>query len=428
LVTRTRGKSRAAVYVEAIATETSHPTGISRSLVVLLAVTCGAAVANLYYAQPLLHTLAGDFDVSNATAGLLVTVSQLGYVIGLALLVPVGDLRERRGLITVTLAISAIGLAIAAAAPGFVLLGAALGAVGVTSTVAQVIVPMASSLAADHERGRVVGTVMSGLLVGILLARTFSGLVAAVFGWRTVFVIAAVAMLVLAATLRRALPVVPPTTKLSYGGLLRSVAELIGSERVLRQRMILGALSFGCFSALWTAVAFLLAGAPYNYGNAVIGLFGLVGVVGAATASIAGRLTDRGWGRQTMTASIVTLLASWAALAAGKSSVVTLIVGIALLDLGAQGLHISNQSAIYSLRPDARSRLTTAYMVSCFLGASLFSALAATIFDSDGWIAVCVLGASSAALALAIWTGISIGARARSRRAHRLEPAGDRGG
>ncbi len=394
----------------------------------LLAVTCGAAVANLYYAQPLLHTLARDFDVSNATAGLLVTVSQLGYVIGLALLVPVGDLRERRGLITVTLAISAIGLAIAAAAPGFVLLGAALGAVGVTSTVAQVIVPMASSLAAEHERGRVVGTVMSGLLIGILLARTFSGLVAAAFGWRTVFVVAAVAMLVLAATLRRALPVVPPTTNLSYGGLLRSVAELIGSERVLRQRMVLGALSFGCFSALWTAVAFLLAGPPYNYGNAVIGLFGLVGVAGAAMASIAGRLNDRGWGRQTTTASIVTLLASWAALAAGKSSVVALIVGIALLDLGSQGLHISNQSAIYSLRPDARSRLTTAYMVSCFLGASLFSALAAVLFDRDGWIAVCVLGASSAALALAIWTVISIGSRARSRRARRLEPAGGGGG
>jgi predicted MFS family arabinose efflux permease len=298
----------------------------------------------------------------------------------------------------------------------------------VTSTVAQVIVPMASSLAADHERGRVVGMVMSGLLIGILLARTFSGLVAAAFGWRTVFVVAAVAMLVLAAKLRRALPVVPPTTKLSYGGLLRSVAELIRSERVLRQRMVLGALSFGCFSALWTAVAFLLAGPPYNYGNAVIGLFGLVGVAGAAMASIAGRLNDRGWGRQTTTASIVTLLASWATLAAGKSSVVALIVGIALLDLGSQGLHISNQSAIYALRPDARSRLTTAYMVSCFLGASLFSALAAVLFDRDGWITVCVLGASSAALALAIWAVISIGSRARSRRARRLEPAGDRGG
>jgi predicted MFS family arabinose efflux permease len=409
-----------------IAKETPHRDGISRGLVLLLAVTCGAAVANLYYAQPLLHTLARDFGVSNAAAGLLVTVSQLGYVVGLALLVPVGDLRERRSLITVTLMMCAIGLGIAAAAPGFVVFGTALAAVGVTSTVAQVIVPMASSLAADHERGRVVGMVMSGLLIGILVARTVSGLLAAAFGWRTVFVVAAVAMVVLAVTLRRALPRVPPTTTLRYGGLLRSIAELVRSERVLRQRMMLGALSFGCFSALWTALAFLLAGPPYNYGNAVIGLFGLVGVVGALTATIAGRLTDRGWGSQTTTAGIITLLVSWGALAAGKSSVIALIVGIALLDLGAQGLHISNQSAIYALRPDARSRLTTAYMVSCFLGASLFSALAATLFDSNGWAGVCVLGAIAAALALAIRALTSIADRSRARSAGRLEPAGDR--
>ena len=392
----------------------------------LLAITCGAAVANLYYAQPLLNTLARDFGVSNATAGLLVTLSQFGYVVGLALVVPLGDLRERRSLISVTLVISAIGLGVAAAAPGFAVFGAALAAVGVTSSVAQVIVPMSSSLAAPHERGRVVGMVMSGLLIGILLARTVSGLIAAAFGWRTVFVVAAIVMVVLAATLRRALPRVPPTTGLGYGGLLRSVAELIRSERLLRQRMMLGALSFGCFSALWTALAFLLAGPPYNYGSAVIGLFGLVGVVGALTATVAGRATDRGWGWQTTTAGIVTLLVSWAALAAGKSSVIALIVGIALLDLGAQGLHISNQSAIYALRPDARSRLTTAYMVSCFLGASLFSALAATLFDSDGWGGVCVLGASAAALALVIWALTSLADRSRARSAGRLEPAGDR--
>ena len=301
--------------------------------------------------------------------------------------------------------------------------GAALGVVGVTSTVAQVIVPMASSLAAEHERGRVVGTVMSGLLIGILIARIVSGLIAAAFGWRVVFVFGAVAMLVLAAILRRALPRVPPTAELSYGGLLRSVGELVATERALRERMVLGALSFGCFSALWTALAFLLAGPPYHYGNAVIGLFGLVGVVGATTASVAGRLADRGWGRQTTTATIVALLVSWAALAAGKTSVIALIIGIALLDLGAQGLHISNQSAIYALRPDARSRLTTAYMVSCFLGASLFSALAAALFDSDGWDGVCVLGASTAAVALASWALISIRSRARSRRASRLAPA-----
>ena len=322
--------------------------GLSRRLVLLLAVACGAAVANLYYAQPLLHTLAQAFGVSDGTAGLLITVTQVGYVIGLTLLVPIGDLRERRGLISATLVVTAAALAVAAAAPSIAVFGAAILVVGLTSVVAQVIVPMSSSLAAEHERGRVVGTVMSGLLIGILLARTVSGLIAAALGWRVVFVLAATGMLALAATLRRALPKVAPTTELSYGGLLRSVLALVREEPVLRQRMILGALTFGCFSTLWTSLAFLLAGAPYHYGNAVIGLFGLAGVAGAAAASVVGRLADRGHGSTASTVSILVLLASWAALAAGRSSVLVLIIGIAVLDLGAQGLHISNQSAIYA--------------------------------------------------------------------------------
>lgn len=396
--------------------------GISRSLVLLLAVTCGAAVANLYYAQPLLHTLAGDFDVSEVSAGLLVTVTQFGYVVGLALLVPLGDLRERRSLISATLLATAAGLGVAAAAPQFAVFGLALGLVGITSTVAQIIVPMASSLAAEHERGAVVGTVMSGLLIGILVARTVSGVIAGVFGWRTVFVLGAVAMIVLAMTLRRVLPRVPPTTELSYGGLLLSVGRLIGEEPVLRQRMMLGALSFGCFSALWTTLAFLLAGSPYRYGNAVIGLFGLVGVAGAMAASVAGRLADRGWGSQTSTGTILVLLASWAVLAAGRSSLVALIIGIALLDLGVQGLHISNQSAIYALDPDARSRLTTAYMVSCFLGATVLSALSSSIWASDGWGGVCVLGGVTAALTLAVWAITSVRQRQRRRGSGRLAP------
>ena len=331
---------------------TSHApaskAGLSRRLVLLLAVACGAAVANLYYAQPLLHTLGRAFGVSDGTAGLLVTVTQVGYVIGLTLLVPIGDLRERRGLISATLVVTAAALAAAAAAPSIAVFGAAILVVGLTSVVAQVIVPMSSSLAAEHERGRVVGTVMSGLLIGILLARTVSGLIAAALGWRVVFVFASVGMLALAATLRRALPKVPPTTELSYGGLLRSVLVLVREEPVLRQRMILGGLTFGCFSALWTSLAFLLAGAPYHYGNAVIGLFGLAGVAGAMAASVVGRLADRGHGSTASTVSILVLLASWAALAAGRSSVLVLIIGIAVLDLGAQGLHISNQSAIYA--------------------------------------------------------------------------------
>jgi predicted MFS family arabinose efflux permease len=397
--------------------------GISRRLVLLLALACGAAVANLYYAQPLLGTLARAFNVSDGTAGLLITVTQLGYVVGLALLVPLGDLRERRGLITGTLLVTSAGLAVAALAPGIAVFGAALGIVGVTSVVAQVIVPMSSSMAADHERGQVVGTVMSGLLIGILLARTLSGVIAAVLGWRTVFWFGAAAMLALAATLRRALPKVPPTSELSYGGLLRSVVVLIGEEPVLRRRMILGALGFGGFSTLWTALAFLLAGAPYHYGNAVIGLFGLAGVAGAAAASIAGRLADRGHGGRASTAAILITLASWALLADGKTSVIALVAGIAVLDLGVQGLHISNQSAIYALSPEARSRLTTAYMVSCFLGGAVLSAATSVLYASSGWDGVCVLGAVTALLALVAWVATEASHRARTgREPTRTEP------
>jgi predicted MFS family arabinose efflux permease len=390
--------------------------GISHGLVLLLALACGAAAANLYYAQPLLHTLAGAFGVSDGTAGLLITISQLGYVVGLALVVPLGDLRERRGLITFTMLVTAAGMAVAATAPAFAVFGAALAVVGVSSVVAQVIVPMSSSLASDNERGAVVGTVMSGLLIGILLARTVSGLLAAALGWRVVFWFAAAVMITLSATLRRVLPRVPRTTDLSYGGLLRSIAGLIREEPVLRQRMIIGALDFGCFSALWTSLAFLLSGAPYHYGNAVIGLFGLVGVIGALAASTAGRLADRGHNGRATTASIVVMLVSWGVMALGSRSVIALIAGIALLDLGVQGLHISNQSAIYALRPEARSRLTTAYMVAYFLGGAAWSALTAALYGASGWSGVCILGAATALLALAVWIVTEAMGRSRVRR------------
>jgi predicted MFS family arabinose efflux permease len=393
-------------------------SGVSRRLVLLLAVACGATVANLYYAQPLLDTLSRAFSVSQATAGLLITISQIGYVLGLALLVPSGDLHERRGLITAALLATAGGLVVAAIAPGFAVFAVALALVGFTATAAQVIVPMSASLAAESERGRVVGTVMSGLLIGILLARTFSGLVAAALGWRVVFWVAAGIMVALALTLRARLPRVPPTTELTYGGVLRSVLSLIAAEPVLRLRMALGFFAFGCFSTLWTSLSFLLSGPPFHYGNAVIGLFGLAGVAGAAAATSAGRLADRGRGRQATWATAVVMVASWPILYAGKTSVLWLIVGIAVLDLGVQGIHISNQSAIYGLAPEARSRLTTAYMVSYFLGGATLSALSSVLYSSDGWAGVCVVGAATGLAALALWAAAEL--RARTRRAPQL--------
>ena len=396
--------------------------GISSGLVGLLAVASGATVANMYYSQPLLHTLGRAFHVSNTTAGLLFTISQAGFVLGLALLVPLGDLHERRGLISTTMLVTSAALTVTALAPGVAVFGAAIAVVGFTSVMAQVIVPMSSSLSREHERGRVVGTVMSGLLIGILTARTVSGLLTAAVGWRFVFWFAAAVMLVMAVTLRRTLPRVPPTTAVPYRTLLRSILTLIASEPVLRQRMMLAALTFGCFSTLWTPLSFLLSAAPFHYGNAVIGLFGLAGVAGAGAASFAGRLADRGHlGRTTTT--ILLMLASWALLAAGSTSVVALLAGIVVLDLGAQGLHISNQNAIYALSPDARSRLTTAYMVAYFIGGATFSAISSAVYDSNGWDGVCVLGAGIALAALVVWALTEAG-RVRTA-GGRPRPAGD---
>ncbi|MHC1563135.1 MFS transporter [Actinomycetospora sp. C-140] len=378
-------------------------SSIGRARTLLLAVVCGAAVANIYYAQPLLHTIGEAFGVGNGTAGLLVTASQIGYATALALLVPLGDLLERRRLVTVLLAACAAVLAFAAAAPTFAVLAAAVALVGVTSAVAQIAVPLAASLAGDHERGQVVGTVMSGLLIGILGARTVAGFVAEAGGWRWVFGVAAGVMVLLAVVVRVGLPHVAPTESSSYPRLLRSVLGLVRREPELRRRMMLAAVGMGCFTILWTSIDFLLSAPPYGYGPAVIGLFGLAGLAGAAMAPLAGRLADRGHGTLVVTVGLVVLAASWALLGLGAASVVALIVGVVVLDLAQQALQISHQSVIYALAPQARSRVTTAYMVSAFLGGTLASAATSLIYPAAGWSGVCLLGAGVALAGLGVW-------------------------
>jgi predicted MFS family arabinose efflux permease len=386
---------------------------LSKRLVLLMAIACGAAVANIYYAQPLLSTIAHDFSVSDGTAGLLVTASQVGYAAGLVLLVPLGDLLERRTLIVRILLVTALALAATAVSPDFLALAAALVVVGVTSVVAQILVPMASTLAPEHERGKVVGNVMSGLLVGILVARTASGLIAAAGGWRLVFGLSAALMLLLAAVLRRALPQVRPSTDVSYPGLLRSVVALVAEQPTLRMRMIYGTLGMGQFSVLWTTIAFLLAGSPYHYGDATIGLFGLVGLVGALAAQAAGRMADRGRHHHSTGVFFVAMLAAWGLIAAGVTSLAALILGIAVLDFGVQGAQITNQSVIYALVPSARSRLTTAYMTAVFASAAICSALASAVYDGGGWSAVAGLGGALAGLGLLMWLVEQVLARRR---------------
>lgn len=271
--------------------------GPSGRLVGLLAAACGLTVANLYYAQPLLSSLRGSFGIDAVTAGALITITQLGYAAGMVLLVPLGDRMGKRRLVAVLLAVTTAALAVSATAPVFpVLLGAAL-VVGLTSVVAQILVPLAADLAPEQARGRIVGRVMSGLLVGILLSRTVGSLVAEAAGWRVVYLASAALMAVLAVVLRLALPERAPTTDIPYGRLLASTARLLREHAALRRRALYQAAMFGAFSAFWTTVSYLLTGPGYHYSELGIGLFALVGAAGAAVAPLAGRWADHGWGR-----------------------------------------------------------------------------------------------------------------------------------
>lgn len=369
-------------------------------MVLLLAVACGLSVANLYYAQPLLDTIAASFGVSSGTAGLVVTLGQIGYAVGLALLVPVGDLVSPRRLVPIVLTGTAAALVASALAPTIGALIAAALLVGLGSVAAQILVPLAANLAADHNRGQVVGKVMSGLLIGILLARTLSGFVAATGSWRSIYWLGAVLMTGLAVVLARALPAVGTRSSLGYGGLLKSTVHLLTSEPVLRRRCVFGGLGMAAFSAFWTTIAFLLANAPYGYSDEVIGLFGLVGAAGALCANVAGRSVDRGHGKLATFVFAGAIAVSFAPIAAGRTSVGWLIVGIVVLDVGVQGMQVTNQSIIYAVAPHARSRITSAYMVCYFTGGALGSAVAASVYESAGWTGVCWLGAGIGAAAV----------------------------
>lgn len=387
------------------------PRGIGRGLTLLLAVACGVAVADLYYAQPLLSTIAVGLGVGSGTAGLVVTLSQIGYAAGLALLVPAGDMLDRRRLVPAVLLLTAVALAASAAAPTVGVLIGLAALVGVGSVAAQILVPLAASLANDDERGRVVGTVMSGLLLGILLARTGSGLVAGASSWRVVYVAAAVLVVVLAGVLWRALPDEQPRARPSYPSLLRSTVSLWLSEPLLRRRSLLGGLGFAAFSVFWTTMAFLLAGAPYHYSDTVIGLFGLVGAAGALCANAAGRLADRGYEAPATLGFAAAIAVSFLPIWIGRHSLVALIVGIAVLDVGVQGLQVTNQSVIYRMAPEARSRINASYMVCYFVGGAVGSAVAGALYASSGWAAVCLAGVVVGVVAVAV--SLATGVRRR---------------
>lgn len=368
----------------------------------LLAVVCGLAVANNYYAQPLLGLFSEQFHIGTARAALLVTVAQAGFMAGLVFVVPLGDRLERRRMLTVMLAITAVGSLGMAFAPGFHALLAWSALLGVASVAAQVVVPMVAHMSEPQRRGRTVATAMMGLLLGILLARTVSGVVADLAGWRAVYLLSAVVMAGLALACHRILPRVVPTASGSYGALLWSILHLFKEEPVLRRRALIGSLSFGVFGAFWTAMAFMLK-AQHQLSESAIGLFALIGAAGVLCARFAGRIADKGWARPATGAFVLMILVSCVPLAMGTHSLLAFGIGVLVMDLGMQGAHICNQSEIYRLNPAARSRLTTGYMATYFLGGVFGSMGAGIAYAHAGWIGVCWLCAGFSGASLLVW-------------------------
>ena len=376
---------------------------LPRALVVLIAVATGAVVANLYYAQPVLHQVAATFHSGPGPTSAIITATQIGYAAGLLLVVPLGDLHPRRGLVTRLFCLSAVALIGCALAPTLWFFAVASILVGGASVAGQVMIPFAADLAPEERRGRVVARIMTGLLLGILLARTVSGLVAQAAGWRAIYWLSAALMVVFALVLWRALPPEGARQHRSYPELVGSSLRLLVTEPVLRRRAWHGACAFGAFSVLWTTLAFLLSGSPYHYSNAVIGLFGLVGAGGIVAANLAGKLADSARVTAPTVVAGVLLAGSFALLWTGRTSLAALIIGIVVLDMGTQGMQITNQAVIYALRPD-RAQPDQQRVHGLLLPRAAPPAPwpPAALYGTHGWAGVCLLGAGLGLLTLAM--------------------------
>ncbi len=379
-------------------------SGPSRVTLAAMAFACGGAVANIYYVQPILGVIGDRFPGAATLVSLLPTANQLGFAIGLLLLVPLGDGMSRRALIFGQLAWLAFSLAAAALAPGPGTLFAAMVAIGIGATVAQQIVPLAAELAPPARRGAVVGTVMSGLLTGILLGRVASGALAAVAGWRAVFgagvaLAAAIALLLLAT-----LPKTVAKPPLAYRHLLASLFALLIELPPLRRAALAQAGLFGAFSAFWATLSLHLAAPPFALGSAAAGLFGVIGAAGVLAAPLAGRISDRRGPRPVILLGIVVALGAWVVLAV-FNHLAGLIAGVVLLDLGVQMALIAHQSVIYALRPEARSRINTVFVTVMFIGGALGSAGGGFAWRLGGWGAVSGLAIGLGLAALAVHLG-----------------------
>lgn len=383
---------------------TDRSPGLSPSLTLLFSVTCALAVANVYFAQPLLASMAESLGVASGLIGGVVTATQVGYALGLLFIVPLGDRVNRKRLILTQVLLSAVALAAIGAAQQWLALLGAMIVMGLLAVVVQVLVAYAAVLATPSQRGQAVGTVTSGIVLGILLARFTSGLIADIAGWRAVYFVSSGLMLTIAAVLWKVVPVTaPPRHQDSYLALISSLFKLFMTERTLRTRGLLALLIFAAFSVLWTSMVLPLSAPPLSLSHTAIGLFGLAGVAGALAASRAGRWADQGLGQRVTGISLGLLTLSWLPITFAETSLIALVCGVVLLDFAVQAVHVTNQSLIFAARPDAQSRMVGAYMCFYSVGSALGAVAATQVYALWGWMAVSLLGALISAAALLLW-------------------------
>ncbi len=389
--------------MEAINNDNIKNTNVlTKLLILIMAITCGLTVANLYYIQPLLGDMAKSFNVHEVSVGSAAMLTQIGYAVGMIFILPLGDIKERKNLITIMLLFSVISLFTMAFSQNIYMLIISSFAVGFTSIIPQLIIPLAAQLSNPSERGKIIGTVMSGLLIGILVSRTISGLIGNYFGWRVVYIVAAIMMIILILVLRKVIPVTNPVSEVRYFDLLKSLPKLIKDEPILRETSLNGALMFAAFSAFWTALTFLLESSHYNMGSQAAGLLGLVGIVGALAAPLVGKLADKKGSRYVIGICIIIVSLSYILFLFLGFKMIGLIVGVILLDLGVQSSNISNQARVHSMNEEKRNRINTVYMVSFFLGGSLGSFLGSSAYSNFGWFGVCIFGIITQIIALFI--------------------------
>ncbi len=383
----------------------SSPSSLPSALVLLFAIACGLSVANVYYAQPLLDALGAEFAIDQAGVGLLFGATQAGCALALLLVVPLGDLLERRRLMFVQLLLLVLSLLLVGFAGDA--LGLALGLLGLGllgTAMTQGLLAYAAALAAPGERGRVVGAAQSGVVIGLLLARTLAGLLADLGGWRSVYLVSATAMAALGLLLWRVLPAAPANALgLSYRQLLGSMFVLLASQRTLQVRGLLGLLMFAAFGVFWSSLALLLSAPPHALSHSAIGAFGLVGALGALGAARAGSLADRGHAQPLSGAALLLLLLSWLPLGLGADSLLALVLGVLLLDLAGQAIHVLNQSLVFAIDPRAHSRLVGCYMLFYATGSGLGASAGTAMYAWAGWHAVSLLGAAISLVALLFW-------------------------